>query len=173
MNRQRLAVLSVALLIPLLSGVIFGLGLAVSQMINPAKVLAFLDVAGAWDPSLALVMASALLVMGVAWRLQRRRVQAAAPAGLSAQPDGSAAKAGIDTPLTTGAVIFGAGWGLVGFCPGPALAALALFRPEPLVFVAAMLAGMQLHRAWQSRDRDRDSEADPGADQLKATAPAD
>lgn len=167
MNRQRLAVL----LIPLLSGVIFGLGLAVSQMINPAKVLAFLDVAGAWDPSLALVMVAALLVMGVAWRLERRRVAAVRPQGLSAQPAGGAQTAGIDAPLTTGAVIFGVGWGLVGFCPGPALAALALFRPEPLVFVAAMLAGMQLHRAWQSRDRDR--ERDPDPDQLKATSPAD
>lgn len=131
MNRQ--------ILVALGSGVVFGLGLAVSQMINPAKVLGFLDVAGAWDPSLAFVMAAALLVMGVAWRIQARRVV------VTAQP---APERGIDTPLVAGALVFGAGWGLVGYCPGPAIASLALLSAEPALFVLAMLAGMQLHRFW-------------------------
>lgn len=131
MNRQVLVALG--------SGVVFGLGLAVSQMIDPAKVLGFLDVAGAWDPSLAFVMAGALLVMGVAWRVQARRVI------VSAQP---APRRGIDAPLVAGALVFGAGWGLVGYCPGPAIASLALLSAEPVLFVLAMLAGMQLYRFW-------------------------
>lgn len=131
MNRQ--------ILVALGSGVVFGLGLAVSQMINPAKVLGFLDVAGAWDPSLAFVMAGALLVMGVAWRVHARRI------GVTAGP---APQRRIDTPLVVGALVFGAGWGLVGYCPGPAIASLALLSAEPVLFVLAMLAGMQLYRAW-------------------------
>jgi uncharacterized membrane protein YedE/YeeE len=131
MNRQ--------ILVALGSGVVFGLGLAVSQMINPAKVLGFLDIAGAWDPSLAFVMAGALLVMGIAWRIQARR------AVVAAQP---APERKIDTPLVAGALVFGAGWGLVGYCPGPAIASLALLRAEPVMFVLAMLAGMQVYRSW-------------------------
>jgi uncharacterized membrane protein YedE/YeeE len=131
MNRQVLVALG--------SGVVFGLGLAVSQMINPAKVLGFLDVAGAWDPSLAFVMAGALLVMGIAWRIQGRRVVVTA----APMPERR-----IDTPLVVGALVFGAGWGLVGYCPGPAIASLALLSAEPVLFVLAMLAGMQLHRLW-------------------------
>ena len=131
------------ILVALGSGVVFGLGLAVSQMINPAKVLGFLDVAGAWDPSLAFVMAAALLVMGVAWRIQARRVVVSAEPGLPPGPE-----QGIDTPLVAGALVFGAGWGLVGYCPGPAIASLALLSAEPVLFVLAMLAGMQLYRFW-------------------------
>ena len=127
-------------LIALASGVLFGLGLAVSQMINPAKVLAFLDVAGAWDPSLAFVMASALAVMGVAWRLQGRGLGRAATPALSLD--------GVDRRLVIGATLFGIGWGAVGYCPGPAVASLALFSAKPLVFVLAMLAGMEIHRRW-------------------------
>ena len=126
-------------LVALASGTIFGLGLSVSQMINPAKVLAFLDVAGHWDPSLALVMASALGVMAIAWR---RRHAASAALGPAFSRTGLA---DIDARLITGAVLFGIGWGLVGYCPGPALAALSLLNTKSLIFVASMLAGMTIH----------------------------
>ena len=154
-------------LVALASGVLFGLGLAVSQMVNPAKVLAFLDVAGAWDPSLALVMAAALLVMGIAWRLQGRPLFAGfatvatvarrqtATGGRQTAAGGPAARGGLaadlDSSLVTGAILFGVGWGLVGYCPGPAIASLGLFDFKPLVFVLAMLAGMQVHRGWLQR----------------------
>lgn len=128
------------------SGVLFGLGLAVSQMIDPAKVLAFLDVAGQWDPSLAFVMAGALLVMGIAWRIRTHGVQVDAHARKLAIPGH-----GIDRALVVGALVFGVGWGLVGYCPGPAIASLALFSVEALVFVAAMLTGMQVFHSWQRR----------------------
>ena len=144
-------------LVALASGVMFGLGLAVSQMVNPAKVLAFLDVAGAWDPSLALVMAAALLVMGIAWRLQGRPLFAgfATVARRQTAAGGPAVHArraaDLDSSLVTGAVLFGIGWGLVGYCPGPAIASLGLFDFKPLVFVLAMLAGMVVHRGWLQR----------------------
>jgi len=131
------------------SGVIFGLGLAISQMIDPEKVLAFLDVAGHWDPSLAFVMIGALLVMGIAWRLQTRRDQVDAHARKLSIPGH-----GIDRSLVVGALVFGVGWGLVGYCPGPAIASLALFSLEAFVFVAAMLAGMQLFHYWRGTKTD-------------------
>jgi uncharacterized protein len=127
--------------IALVCGVLFGLGLAVSQMINPAKVLAFLDVAGAWDPSLALVMASAVSIMAVAWRLPARGPHASPATPRPGWRD-------VDARLVTGAVLFGVGWGLVGYCPGPAIAALGLLGPKPAVFVLAMLGGMALHHGW-------------------------
>lgn len=123
----------------LLSGLVFGFGLSVSQMINPAKVLNFLDVAGSWDPSLALVMGGALLVMAVAWQLQKKRSRP-----LFGDRFFLPTLTAVDAPLLLGAALFGMGWGLAGFCPGPALAALSLLRPEPVIFVAAMLAGMGL-----------------------------
>ena len=129
----------------LLSGTLFGLGLAISQMINPAKVLAFLDVAGHWDPSLALVMASALAVMALAWRWQRRQ-----PAALSRDFRLQGLNH-IDAPLVIGSMLFGTGWGLVGYCPGPAISSLALLSLKPLIFVAAMLAGMALFQVFPSR----------------------
>jgi uncharacterized membrane protein YedE/YeeE len=121
----------------LASGLIFGLGLTISQMINPAKVLGFLDLAGEWDPSLALVMAGAIPVAAIGVRLARGRT---APycASAYAGPGRSA----IDGRLVAGALLFGIGWGLVGYCPGPAMAALGLGNPATLVFVAAMLVGM-------------------------------
>jgi len=125
--------------VALLSGTLFGLGLAVSHMINPAKVLAFLDVAGHWDPSLALVMGSALVVMAPTWHWQRRRSNG--PAGGISRNDLNH----IDASLVIGAALFGVGWGLVGYCPGPAISALALLSPKPLIFVAAMIAGMAIH----------------------------
>lgn len=113
----------------LLSGTLFGAGLAVSQMTNPAKVLAFLDVAGAWDPSLAFVMGTALVVYAVAYRF-------------GGGPGAAILTTGIDARLLAGAALFGLGWGLAGFCPGPALAALVTGSGQVALFVAAMLAGM-------------------------------
>jgi uncharacterized membrane protein YedE/YeeE len=120
----------------LLAGITFGLGLAVSEMINPAKVLAFLDVAGRWDPSLALVMAGALAVTFVAFRLVLKR-----PKPVLGERFEIPTTRTIDRPLLTGAALFGIGWGLVGFCPGPALASLAFGLRESVVFVIAMAVG--------------------------------
>jgi len=133
-------------LIALVSGTLFGLGLCVSQMINPAKVLAFLDVAGHWDPSLALVMGSALSVMALAWRWHRSHHPVALSAEIRLADLGH-----IDAPLVIGAVLFGVGWGLVGYCPGPALSALSLFSLKPVIFVASMLVGMGLFRVLEMR----------------------
>jgi uncharacterized protein len=128
-------------LVALVSGILFGLGLAVSQMMNPAKVLNFLDVAGTWDPSLAFVMGGAVVVMAIAWQLQRRR---SAP-WFAPAFHVSVAKH-VDRKLLLGAALFGIGWGLAGFCPGPAIAALTLGESGPLLFVLAMLAGMVLQQ---------------------------
>jgi hypothetical protein len=125
----------------LLSGLLFGLGLAVSQMVNPKKVQAFLDVTGDWDPSLALVMGGALAVAAIAFRLALRRPQPVF-GGSFALP----ATGGLDGRLLAGAAIFGTGWGLAGYCPGPALAVLARPGLEAIVFVIAMLAGSLLCR---------------------------
>jgi len=130
----------------LLCGFIFGCGLLVSDMVSPAKVLAFLDVLGAWDPSLAVVMAAALVVTWIGFAIARRRGRPL----LDAQCDWPT-KTAVDAPLVIGAVMFGAGWGLVGLCPGPAVANLATLSPPVLLFVAAMLAGMTLHDLWQRR----------------------
>lgn len=126
------------------SGLVFGLGLIVSGMANPAKVLGFLDLAGPWDPSLALVMGGAVVVAasGFAW-LRRRR------ASLSGEPLHWPSTTRIDWRLAAGSVAFGAGWGLAGFCPGPALVAAAAGVREALVFVAAMAVGMALFSAIQ------------------------
>lgn len=123
--------------VALMSGLLFGLGLAVSDMIDPARVLGFLDVAGgAWDPTLAFVMGGALIPMAAAWRL-------AAARGAPAYGESFPAKPGpVDGRLLAGAALFGAGWGLVGFCPGPALAALTLGGWPVWAFVAAMAVGM-------------------------------
>ncbi|HEU4428471.1 MAG TPA: DUF6691 family protein [Myxococcota bacterium] len=120
----------------LLSGLVFGAGLALAGMTNPAKVLSFLDVAGAWDPTLALVMASALAVNASAYALTRRRAKPLF-AGAFALPT----RSDLDARLLGGAALFGVGWALVGLCPGPALASLARGEPEVWVFVAAMAAG--------------------------------
>ena len=121
----------------LLAGVLMGLGLAISGMMNPAKVLGFLDLAGAWDPTLVLVMGGALATTWVGYRLAFKR-----PAPLFAPQFTLPTRRDIDTPLVVGAAVFGVGWGLVGFCPGPAIAALTSLRVEPFVFIAAMAVGM-------------------------------
>ena len=125
------------LLFALLAGALFGAGLAISGMVNPAKVLAFLDIAGAWDPTLALVMAGALAVAVPGFRiaLGRRTPWFGDTFGVPTRSD-------IDVRLLAGAALFGIGWGLVGLCPGPALANLVTGRPEILAFVVAMLCGM-------------------------------
>lgn len=121
-------------LIPLLCGVLFGLGLAVSNMLNPSRVVGFLDVFGAWDPTLAFVMSGALLITipGFAWVLRRNKP-------LFAKQFELPTKQVVDPALVTGAVLFGIGWGLSGLCPGPALAALVSLRLDFLLFVAVML----------------------------------
>jgi uncharacterized protein len=128
-------------------GSIFGLGLAISGMMNPAKVIGFLDVSGNWDPTLAFVMGGALLVAVPAYRLILGRRHPALAGGFSLP-----SKTRLDTPLILGSTLFGVGWGLVGFCPGPAVAAVVTGLPAVLGFVAAMLAGMALH-AWISGER--------------------
>jgi uncharacterized membrane protein YedE/YeeE len=125
------------LIVALGSGLLFGLGLTISQMVNPAKVIGFLDIAGAWDASLALVMASAIPVMMGGYALARRF-----PSPLIAPNFNLPARTQIDRPLVLGAILFGIGWGLVGYCPGPALASVLLGNPVTLLFVASMLAGM-------------------------------
>jgi uncharacterized protein len=127
-------------------GLIFGTGLLISGMAQPAKVLNFLDLAGRWDPSLAFVMAAALAVAGVGYAMARGRAQPLlAPAHLWP------GRRDIDRPLVAGAVLFGVGWGLVGLCPGPALVDLATLMPQVIVFVAAMIAGMLLHDLWWAK----------------------
>lgn len=125
----------------LLAGLVFGLGLAVSGMMNPARVLGFLDIAGAWDPSLAFVLAGAVAVSALGVVLARRR-----PAPVCAQRFAWPAATRIDAKLLMGAAIFGIGWGLAGFCPGPAIASLTLGLGKGVLFVVAMLAGMALYR---------------------------
>lgn len=124
----------------LASGLVFGLGLAVSGMMNPAKVIGFLDVAGDWDPTLAFVMGGALLVAIPAYRFIPRRGRPVLEEEFSLPK-----KKPVDAPLVGGSALFGVGWGLVGFCPGPAIAALGTGLLPVFAFVAAMLAGMALH----------------------------
>ncbi len=121
----------------LLAGLVFGLGLILSGMADPAKVLGFLDLAGAWDPSLALVMAGAIAVGVVAFRVARRRT--ASFLGAEMRLPGARH---IDRRLVVGSMLFGVGWGIAGFCPGPGLVALGMGEGKAFVFVAAMLAGM-------------------------------
>ena len=132
----------------LLSGLVFGLGLLVSGMANPAKVLGFLDLAGAWDPSLALVMAGAILVGFFAFLVAKKRTISLIGAEMKL-PTASA----IDSRLLTGSALFGAGWGTAGFCPGPGLVALGMGEAKALVFVAAMLVGMVVFTWLEKRTR--------------------
>lgn len=129
-----------------LAGLVFGLGLIVSGMADPAKVLGFLDLAGAWDPSLAFVMAGAIAVGLGPFALARRRERA-----VCGEPMRLPTARQIDRPLVLGSLLFGIGWGVAGFCPGPALVALGLGETKALVFVVAMLAGMAGHAMLQRR----------------------
>src|SRR3954469_16976244 len=123
------------------AGLLFGIGLIVSQMINPAKVLAFLDIAGAWDPSLAFVMAGAVAMSAPGYAYAKRRGTPVLAPKLYIP-----ARRDLEPRLLAGAAIFGIGWGLVGLCPGPALTILPLGRWQAFVFGAAMLAGMVAFR---------------------------
>lgn len=130
----------------LICGLIFGVGLVVSGMSQPAKVLGFLDVVGQWDPTLLFVMAAAVGVSALGFVVSKRR---GAPI-FGSQPAAQLFSK-IDRPLVTGAVLFGIGWGIAGLCPGPAFVNLASSLPAAIVFVAAMAAGMALHDVWWRR----------------------
>lgn len=134
------------LLIAILCGVLFGAGMIISDMVNPARVLAFLDVTGDWDTSLAFVMGGALIPSGLAYLIHRRM-----HAPVLADEFRVPASRLIDRPLIGGAILFGLGWGLVGLCPGPALAALTTASWQAAIFVVAMLAGMTLFRFTAGR----------------------
>ncbi len=126
-------------LISLLSGGLFGLGLLVSGMTDTTRVQGWLDIFGAWDPTLAFVLGGAILPMAVAWRVAARRAAPLVGGAFPPPPSG-----GITPRLAIGSLIFGAGWGLAGLCPGPAFASLSFGGWEGLAFAAAMLAGMLL-----------------------------
>jgi len=127
-------------LVSLMAGLVFGLGLAIAEMTNPLKVLAFLDLAGDWDPSLAFVMGGAVTVTALAFRFILRR-----PVPFYGERFHLPTLTQVDRKLLVGAALFGIGWGLAGLCPGPALVALGSGWGEAAIFVAAMLGGMALH----------------------------
>ena len=149
----------------LVCGLVFGWGLTVSGMIQPAKVLGFLDVfgipSGTWDPSLAIVMAAGLTVASIGYALVRRRPP------LFEKKNLWPTKKDIDPPLLFGALLFGVGWGLVGLCPGPAIANLATLSLSIAIFVIAMALGMLVHDFWLVRA------AEPSPRGLSGTASAD
>jgi uncharacterized membrane protein YedE/YeeE len=128
-------------------GLLFGVGLLISGMTDPGKVQGFLDVAGAWDPSLALVMGGGVMVglLGFSWAKKKHSSFSGAPLQWPEMTQ-------IDRPLVLGSLMFGTGWGLAGFCPGPALVAMAAGNDKALVFVLAMMAGMVLFDRFKSRD---------------------
>ena len=127
----------------LIVGIIFGAGLALSEMVNPERVQAFLDLAGAWDPTLMFVMGAALLPSAIAYLIRRRMTRPLLGERFSIPESRT-----LDRQLLLGAGMFGIGWGLVGFCPGPAVAGLVLGAWQPWLFVGAMLAGMVLHHVF-------------------------
>jgi hypothetical protein len=131
----------------LVAGLLFGMGLMLSGMTNPGEVLGFLDWSDVWSPDLIGVLASAVLVSLIGFQGARRMEQPWFEAAFPAVPRNS-----IDRPLLIGAMLFGVGWGLAGYCPGPALAGLALGNEEVLVFLGAMLCGGLLQQKW-SRNR--------------------
>jgi uncharacterized membrane protein YedE/YeeE len=139
-----------AILAAFAAGLLFGFGLLVSQMVNPAKVIGFLDVLGDWDPSLAFVMATAIPVTALGYAVATRL-----GSPLCAPHYLPSTQSRIDRPLVIGAILFGVGWGSAGYCPGPALAALAVGGRNTLLFVVAMLIGMAAFRglSWRSSRR--------------------
>ena len=131
-----------SLLAAFAAGLVFGIGLILSGMTDPAKVIGFLDIAGSWDPSLAFVMGGAVFVGLFAFALARRRAQAFLGGAMQLP-----SRRDIDLRLVLGSVVFGIGWGLAGFCPGPALVSFASGEAKAAVFVAAMLGGMVIYTA--------------------------
>lgn len=131
---------------PLVSGTLFGAGLTLSGMTDPARVRSFLDVFGKWDPTLAFVMGGAVLVMAVAWRIRARMAKPLFGEKFSLPDRGD-----FDPQLLAGSALFGIGWGIAGLCPGPAVASLALSPTAVLPFLAAMLAGMAVHSVLPER----------------------
>lgn len=131
--------------IALLSGVLFGLGLGISQMIDPARVIGFLDVTGTWDPTLLFVLGGAVAVTAIAfrWILRRKSPFFSTRFALPTRND-------IDAPLVVGAAIFGVGWGICGYCPGPGLTALVLGQLNPILFVLSLIVGMLIYQAYAS-----------------------
>ena len=131
-----------------IAGLIFGLGLLLAGMANPAKVLGFLDLAGAWDPSLGLVMAGAIgvAVLPLTWAKRRQRSLLGAPMQLPVKRE-------LDRCLIGGSLLFGVGWGIAGICPGPAVAIVLTGHWQVLLFVAAMLLGMLLFEVLERRER--------------------
>ncbi len=129
-------------------GLLFGLGLIVSGMTNPVKVIGFLDLAGAWDPSLAFVMGGAILIGsgGFALAKKRQRSLLGAPMHLPTSTK-------LDKRLLLGSLAFGVGWGIAGFCPGPAIVSAAAGQPKAWIFVAAMLSGMALYSMLEQRKK--------------------
>lgn len=134
------------LIASLLAGLVFGIGLIVSGMANPAKVLGFLDLAGSWDPSLAFVMGGAIAVGVVAFAAARKRTLSLLGADMKLPTSRN-----IDRRLLGGSLVFGIGWGIAGFCPGPGLVALGMGEVKAVVFVAAMLLGMVIFESFESR----------------------
>lgn len=132
-----------AILAALAAGVLFGAGLALSDMVNPARVLGFLDIAGIWDPTLAVVMAGAVFASAAGY-FASRRLRAPIFGTSFRIPENRM----LDRQLIAGAALFGIGWGLAGFCPGPAIASLVFGLWQPWLFVAAMIAGMVLERGY-------------------------
>lgn len=137
------------------AALLFGSGLALSGMLDPVRVLGFLDVAGVWDPSLAFVLGGAVTVSAIG-TVFAGRMKRPALADSFDVPTGRR----IDTRLVVGSALFGIGWGLAGFCPGPAIAALSLFMPKALMFVAAMLAGMWIYKITRTEKATAASGAD-------------
>ncbi|WP_296719839.1 DUF6691 family protein [Erythrobacter sp.] len=134
------------MLVSIISGTIFGAGLALGGMTDPARVRGFLDIFGDWDPTLALVMGGAVIVMALAWLMQRRMLRPVFGEGF-ALPD----RSDITLRLVGGSALFGIGWGIAGLCPGPGFAAFAIAPASAAIFVAAMLAGMLLVRLMEGK----------------------
>lgn len=130
-----------AVALTVVAGALFGAGLAVSGMADPQRVRGFLDLFGAWDPTLAFVMGGALLPMAIAWRIRNRM-----SSPMAAERFSPPTARDLDPRLVGGAALFGIGWGIAGLCPGPAIADLAIAPVPAAIFVTAMLIGMMLHR---------------------------
>jgi uncharacterized protein len=139
MNQQSIKIVLAALV----SGTLFGFGLIVSGMTNPAKVVGFLDIAGAWDPSLILVMASGLAITTPAFYFAGKSLRP-----LFALKFDLPSRKDLDPSLVLGSAMFGVGWGLAGYCPGPALTAATSLNANVLLFVVAMVCGMMAHKLW-------------------------